>query len=73
MEVEVCGYVRLLKMVYGVKQAGRAWFETSDSCILGYDSRLKKNTAESPLYCCVSGELAVLFLVYVETTCTHQQ
>ncbi|KAK3235370.1 hypothetical protein CYMTET_54426 [Cymbomonas tetramitiformis] len=59
-------YARLRKAVYGLKQAGRAWFMTSDALIIGYAERMQKSQAEPCLYCLHDGDLWVILLCYVD-------
>ncbi|KAK3246272.1 hypothetical protein CYMTET_44184 [Cymbomonas tetramitiformis] len=59
-------YARLRKAVYGLKQAGRAWFVTSDAFIMGYDERMQKSQVEPCLYYLHDGDLWVILLCYVD-------
>eukprot|EP00854_Cymbomonas_tetramitiformis_P004722 gene4722-5776_t len=43
VEREGCYYAKSIKSLYGHKQAGKTWFDTSEASILAYDSHLKKS------------------------------
>ncbi|KAK3285522.1 hypothetical protein CYMTET_6876 [Cymbomonas tetramitiformis] len=57
---------KLLKAVYGRKQAGREWFDTSDAFIMGYDSRMQRSDVEPCLYFIKGTELMVIILAYAD-------
>ncbi|KAK3260638.1 hypothetical protein CYMTET_30413 [Cymbomonas tetramitiformis] len=57
---------KLLKAVYGLKQAGKEWFDTSDAFIMGYDSRMQRSDVESCLYFIRDTTLQVIILAYVD-------
>ncbi|KAK3266412.1 hypothetical protein CYMTET_24959 [Cymbomonas tetramitiformis] len=59
-------YARLRNAVYGLKQAGRAWFVISDAFIMGYDKRMQKSQVEPCLYYPHDGDLWVILLCYVD-------
>ena len=59
-------YARLRKAVYGLKQAGRAWFMASDAFIMGYDPRMRKSQVEPCLYYLRDGDLWVFLLRFVD-------
>eukprot|EP00854_Cymbomonas_tetramitiformis_P007585 gene7585-biopygen7662 len=52
--------------VYGLKQAGREWFDTSDAFIMGYDSRMQRSDVEPCLYFIKDTEIMVIILAYVD-------
>ena len=54
------------KLLYGLKQASRDWFDLQENFILKYDSRFHKNAAEPCLYSIVEGAFEVHILVYVD-------
>eukprot|EP00854_Cymbomonas_tetramitiformis_P004734 gene4734-biopygen4670 len=56
---------KLLKAVYGLKQAGKEWFETSDAFIMSYDSRMQKSDVEPCLYLIKDKDLMVIILAFV--------
>ncbi|KAK3248188.1 hypothetical protein CYMTET_42342 [Cymbomonas tetramitiformis] len=57
---------KLLKAVYGLKQAGKEWFDTSDAFIMGYDSRMQRSDVEPCLYFIRDATLQVIILAYVD-------
>eukprot|EP00854_Cymbomonas_tetramitiformis_P017987 gene17987-biopygen18566 len=57
---------KLLKAVYGPKQAGREWFATSDAFIMGYDSRMQRSDVEPCLYFIRDAGIMVIILAYVD-------
>ncbi|KAK3273516.1 hypothetical protein CYMTET_18248 [Cymbomonas tetramitiformis] len=57
---------KLLKAVYGLRQAGREWFDTSDAFIMGYDSRMQRSDVEPCLYFIRDAALQVIILAYVD-------
>ena len=59
-------YAKLLKSLYGLKQAGKDWYDMQDEFMTGVDSRMKKSSIEPCLYYINSGDLVVLVLVYVD-------
>ncbi|KAK3237406.1 hypothetical protein CYMTET_52516 [Cymbomonas tetramitiformis] len=57
---------KLLKAVYGLKQAGKEWFDTSDAFIMEYDSRMQRSDVEPCLYFIRDTTLQVIILAYVD-------
>ncbi|KAK3260902.1 hypothetical protein CYMTET_30164 [Cymbomonas tetramitiformis] len=57
---------KLLKAVYGLKQAGKEWFETSDAFIMSYDERMRRNDVEPCLYYIRDSGITVAILAYVD-------
>ncbi|KAK3288036.1 hypothetical protein CYMTET_4491 [Cymbomonas tetramitiformis] len=57
---------KLLKAVYGLKQAGKEWFGTSYAFIMGYDSRMQRSDVEPCLYFIRDTTLQVIILAYVD-------
>ncbi|KAK3248876.1 hypothetical protein CYMTET_41681 [Cymbomonas tetramitiformis] len=53
VEREGCYYAKSIKSLYGHKQAGKTWFDTSEASILAYDSHLKKSVVEPSLLHCL--------------------
>eukprot|EP00854_Cymbomonas_tetramitiformis_P034630 gene34630-biopygen34654 len=66
LEFDGCRHAKLKKAVYGPKQSGKAWFETSDSFIMGDDSRMKKSDVEPCLYYLRGDRLTVFIQSYVD-------
>ncbi|KAK3284157.1 hypothetical protein CYMTET_8180 [Cymbomonas tetramitiformis] len=57
---------KLLKAVYGLKHAGKEWFETSDAFIMGYDERMRRSDVEPCLYYIRDSDITVIILAYVD-------
>ncbi|KAK3258801.1 hypothetical protein CYMTET_32175 [Cymbomonas tetramitiformis] len=66
LEYEGCRYAKLLKAVYGLKQAGKEWFDTSDAFIMGYDSRMQRSEVEPCMYFIKDVDITVIILAYVD-------
>ncbi|KAK3235825.1 hypothetical protein CYMTET_53986 [Cymbomonas tetramitiformis] len=57
---------KLLKAVYGLKQAGKEWFDTSDAFIMSYDKRMRRSDVEPCLYYIRDSDITVIILAYVD-------
>ncbi|KAK3282268.1 hypothetical protein CYMTET_9991 [Cymbomonas tetramitiformis] len=57
---------KLLKAVYGLKQAGKEWFDTSDAFIMNYDKRMRRSDVEPCLYYIRDSDITVIILAYVD-------
>ncbi|KAK3239766.1 hypothetical protein CYMTET_50334 [Cymbomonas tetramitiformis] len=57
---------KLLKTVYGLKQAGKEWFDTSDAFIMSYDKRMRRSNVEPCLYYIRDSDITVIILAYVD-------
>ncbi|KAK3233923.1 hypothetical protein CYMTET_55803 [Cymbomonas tetramitiformis] len=57
---------KLLKAVYGLKQAGKEWFDTSDAFIMNYDERMRRSDVEPCLYYIRDSDITVIILAYVD-------
>ncbi|KAK3250613.1 hypothetical protein CYMTET_40017 [Cymbomonas tetramitiformis] len=57
---------KLLKAVYGLKQAGKEWFDTSDAFIMSYDKRMRRSDVEPCLYYIQDSDITVIILAYVD-------
>ncbi|KAK3277355.1 hypothetical protein CYMTET_14628 [Cymbomonas tetramitiformis] len=66
LEYGGCRCAKLLKAVYGVKQAGKEWFDTSDAFIMGYDSRMQRSEVEPCIYFIKDVDIMVIILAYVD-------
>ncbi|KAK3287173.1 hypothetical protein CYMTET_5303 [Cymbomonas tetramitiformis] len=66
LEYGGCTCAKLLTAVYGLKQADKEWFDTSDAFIMGYDQRMRRSEFEPCRYFIRNAELAVIILAYVD-------
>ncbi|KAK3280738.1 hypothetical protein CYMTET_11434 [Cymbomonas tetramitiformis] len=66
LQYEGFNHAKLLKAVYGLKQAGKEWFETSDAFVMSYDDRMQRSSVEPCLYFIMVDGLMVLILAYVD-------
>eukprot|EP00854_Cymbomonas_tetramitiformis_P034363 gene34363-biopygen27177 len=57
---------KLLEAVYGLKQAGKEWFETSDAFIMAYGVRMRRSDIEPCLYYIRDSDITVIILAYVD-------
>ena len=59
-------YGKVLKSVYGLKQAAHDWYETQHDFIMTHDSRLQQSCSDPCLYYLVSDDLVVFISTHVD-------
>ena len=64
-----CGntFAKVLKPLYGVRQAGREWYLTNKEFILNHDSRWKQSSVEAQLYYINDHDSGLFCIVLVHT------
>jgi hypothetical protein len=60
-------YGKLLRPLYGVRQAGREWYFTNCGFILNQDSRWKQSTVETRLYYAIDSKTNLFCVILVHT------
>ena len=65
-EIDGCRYGRLLKSLYGLKQAAHDWHRLQHDFIIAYDKRLTQSAVDPCLYFIWTEELKVLISTHVD-------
>eukprot|EP00854_Cymbomonas_tetramitiformis_P034086 gene34086-biopygen11466 len=64
LEYGGCRCAKLLKAMYGLKQAGKEWFDPSDAFIMGYGSKMQRSEVEPCMYFIKDVDIMVIILAY---------